>query len=444
MNTRLGQLITHLLCKYLNIQGSTLDPELAGKLDDLLNAPGKFDFLGSLYHPSEHSFPLSFISDAAKEAEQNLFTNTRYSLICLGDIGEFIVDLILTRRKFQLGNSEMLLKLNTLYKNKHLSKAHYDILNDLRIIRNRAVHRRTYSQDECKKLLDDIMPLCEWLFVSIISPGDLIHCKSQQISQNIAAITNCELGTLKVIRTETGKIYLGPNDTGIDPWSGSFTSQVSNADFLNMCKYGSPDDIINAINNGANVNSFSKTSRNTALILASGLQPLNVVSALISHGAKINASNRKGNTPLIEAAKNNTPDVLDELIAHDADINAVNNAGHDALYYALNNKKLRNSDVINYMLRKKFFVLCKSSSPEIIKMALKSGINVNSRNKSGNTALIYAACYNSPEAVKILLDAGADPKIRNSSGAGAIDYALKNEKLAGSDALSRLLTLGGL
>ena len=582
----------------------------------------KFDFLDNLFHTSENNFPLSSIAEAGRDAEKNLYSNVRYSLICLGDIGEFIVDLILKRKNFQLGNSEMLLKLSTLYKNGHLSKAHYEILNNLRITRNKAVHRKTYSQDECIKLLADILPLCEWVFVSSVSPGDLIRTVitsvnetgiTTAISENITGIAErIEIPDeefakyhegseviFKAIRSDKDMIFLGINDTFSNPWGvpeAIIDEAISDQDFLKLCKTGNdsliiraihnganvnasdpkgmtaliicsgscnedvvmllldkgadknainnegkraydyainnkrlkkslavkrlkpegiiddheflllcrdgePDEIISAINHGANVNAYSKTSMNTALIFAACSKPATVISSLINNGAKVNASNRKGNTALIEAAKNNTPDVIEELLRHKANIRATNKAGHYALFYAIKNYRLRGeahllrklcsalpdsegntglitacmnklpelalllleegydmdlenksgfsalyfamknikgSEAVKFMLRKKFFTFCKSGSPEIIKQAIDAGIDVNSRNKSGNTALIYAACYNTPESVNLLLDCGADPSVRNSSGARALDYARRNARLAGSEALRRL------
>ncbi len=586
----------------------------------------KFNFLDNLFHTSENNFPLSSIAEAGRDAEKNLYSNVRYSLICLGDIGEFVVDLILKRKNFQLGSSEMLLKLNSLYKNKHLSRAHYEVLNNLRITRNKAVHRKTYSQDECIKLLSDIVPLCEWVFVSTVSPGDLI--RSVITSVNESGITTAISGNItgiaerveipddefakyhegsqvvfKVIRADNDRVFLGINDTFSNPWGISeeiITNEaVSDSDFLKLCKSGNdsaiiraihsganvnasgpkgmtaliicsgscgedvimlmldkeadknalndegkraydyalnnrklkkslavkrlkpegiiddhefillcrdgePDEIINAVNNGANVNAYSKTSMNTALIFAACSKPVQVISSLIDKGARVNASNRKGNTALIEAVKNNTPDVIEELLRRGANVRAVNKAGHDALFYAVKNHRIRDeahllrklcsdvpdsqgntglitacmnklpelallllqdgsdmdienkngfsalyfamknmkgSEAVKFMLRKKFFTFCKSGSPEIIKQALDSGISVNSRNKSGNTALIYAACYNTPESVNLLLDYGADPSIMNSSGARALDYARRNSKLSESEALRRLETI---
>ena len=53
----------------------------------------RFAFLGDLF-PENAPFPtLAVLAEYGSEAEENLFTNTRYSLLCLGDIEEAVLRL---------------------------------------------------------------------------------------------------------------------------------------------------------------------------------------------------------------------------------------------------------------------------------------------------------------------------------------------------------------
>ncbi|MDP2433411.1 MAG: ankyrin repeat domain-containing protein [Pseudomonadota bacterium] len=52
------------------------------------------------------------------------------------------------------------------------------------------------------------------------------------------------------------------------------------------------------------------------------------------------------------------------------------------------------------------------NNPESVAVLIKSGANVNARNKLGRTSLILASKYGFVPIVKLLLDAGADPDIR--------------------------------
>ena len=86
-----------------------------------------------------------------------------------------------------------------------------------------------------------------------------------------------------------------------------------------------------------------------------------------------------------------------------------------------------------------FIELCKEGSFQQMVYAIKGGANVNARNKSGLTPLMYAAGNNpDPEVLNILLGAGADPKAKDEYERMAIDYAKNNEKLVNTDAFWKL------
>lgn len=59
--------------------------------------------------------------------------------------------------------------------------------------------------------------------------------------------------------------------------------------------------------------------------------------------------------------------------------------------------------------------------PEIAKVLLEAGVDINFQNNDGSTALHTAAFFCRPEIVEMLLDKGADKTIRNSFGTTAYD-----------------------
>lgn len=65
--------------------------------------------------------------------------------------------------------------------------------------------------------------------------------------------------------------------------------------------------------------------------------------------------------------------------------------------------------------------------PEIIKVLLALGAEVDRPNRRGETALMHAAFKGSLPAVKVLLEAGADLKARNSKRKTALDGALSTQ-----------------
>jgi len=69
--------------------------------------------------------------------------------------------------------------------------------------------------------------------------------------------------------------------------------------------------------------------------------------------------------------------------------------------------------------------------PEVIKILLTHGVNVDIPDRFGNTPLIFAIKYQQPEAVKLLLDAGANLELKDEDGETAPTLAnrLGNEEI---------------
>ena len=91
-----------------------------------------------------------------------------------------------------------------------------------------------------------------------------------------------------------------------------------------------------------------------------------------------------GTTPLMYAAVCGTPDVIRVLIRHGASVNVANRSGATALMWAA------------------------TSRTENVKALLALGADVNARTTNGRTALLTAARYGNANAMRALLGAGAD------------------------------------
>ena len=62
---------------------------------------------------------------------------------------------------------------------------------------------------------------------------------------------------------------------------------------------------------------------------------------------------------------------------------------------------------------------------------LDQGVDVNTKDPTGETLLIHAARMNRPDFVKLLIERGADVNTKDNTGKTALDYAkeMKNEEL---------------
>jgi len=133
-----------------------------------------------------------------------------------------------------------------------------------------------------------------------------------------------------------------------------------------------------------------------------------VVSLLISGGELVSLKDSNGETPLFWAAAGGKIQTAALLIKQGADVNATNEFGRTPLLIAT-----RDTD-----------------APELAKLLVDSGANVNARDNRAENALHKLAWYGYPEknieTAKILLDAGADINAKNDDGKTPLDILLDN------------------
>ena len=201
-------------------------------------------------------------------------------------------------------------------------------------------------------------------------------------------------------------------------WGWSlFGGKMTDQDFWICCHQDSEKEIIEAINEGANVNAKNMADV-TALMITAARGKNNAVNALLSAGASVNAKDNAGATALMWAVVSDKADIISALLKAGTSLNARNEAGETALMYAAKYGKVKSINALIY-----------------------AGARDTTDNY-GKSTLMHAAESGTPEAVETLLDAGANAKLKDRGGKMAIDYARKNKKLKGwlfdSDALKRL------
>lgn len=131
------------------------------------------------------------------------------------------------------------------------------------------------------------------------------------------------------------------------------------------------------------------------------------ILAMLKGGLDPNVRNESGNTPLIIAASLGDVDAVRNFLAYRADPNAANKDGNTPLIYAAR----YNHPQIIYELMRSYSLL--------------APVDVNLRNKRGETALYLAASRGYEEAVKRLLAANARRDIKAKDGLTARDIAQK-------------------
>lgn len=153
--------------------------------------------------------------------------------------------------------------------------------------------------------------------------------------------------------------------------------------FISAAAEGDLDAVIAAINKGVNINAFSAEG-NTAMVIASAVGQISVVTTLIEAGADVNLGTENyGATPLIQSVGN-----------------------------IASAKYLRRIEWESRLL-------------EVVHLLVRVGANVNARTQGGWNALMAAANAGSIEVVKLLIQAGADVNAKTDEGETALSRAQK-------------------
>jgi ankyrin repeat protein len=189
------------------------------------------------------------------------------------------------------------------------------------------------------------------------------------------------------------------------------------------------------LDRGANPNVRLSVSGFTPLWEASGGRgQVEIVRALIEHGADVNASDWIANrSPLHWAARFSSPEVVELLIRHGANLNALNEGGETPLMAALDGaipKMDGNSPTAELLIESGADVSIRSTFRgrtalhtaagwgflRVTELLIENGADFDARDENGATPLHDAASLGNFETAKVLIDAGADIHARSSLG----------------------------
>jgi ankyrin repeat protein len=156
----------------------------------------------------------------------------------------------------------------------------------------------------------------------------------------------------------------------------------------------------NSVSGSSNRGIFSRGSRRGASDEEDKVKKCGVAAFCFSFLLIVSANAQT--TDLFELAGTGTPQDVQAVIASGADVNAQDRSGWTALMYAA----ARNPD------------------PEVTAVLLGAGADVKARNKNGMTALLAASVTNpAPGVIGAIVRAGADVNAQDKDGASALMFA---------------------
>lgn len=201
------------------------------------------------------------------------------------------------------------------------------------------------------------------------------------------------------------------------------------------------DEAIQAINSGANPNSFDRNHL-PAILLSASRQQVKVVEALINKGADIN---KKGTykkqkifngSALISSSANGNLEIVKSLLDANAEKNITDDTGLSPLMSAA---YMGNENVVALLIQhgasleqqdeKGYTALMFAANAgkyNSVKVLLESKANVNAKDKDNSTPLMFASQHGFNDVVKLLLLNGADRHFKGNYGLNAIDFAKQN------------------
>lgn len=219
---------------------------------------------------------------------------------------------------------------------------------------------------------------------------------------------------------------------------------------LTAAERGNYQALRDALRDGQAINQRNSSGR-TALMIASEKGHLNIVRELLYQRASVDLTDDRGNTALMYAASVGQTEIAGLLIREGANVNTRNNDGETAFILAASGGQsrmvedfLRNEYVgriDRFDLESAFRAAASGGHSNVLQILFnETGVDPESRDRSGRTALLLAASNNKPETVEFLLRRNVDIGARDNRENTAFDLAV------GSDAervLRVLADLGG-
>ena len=197
---------------------------------------------------------------------------------------------------------------------------------------------------------------------------------SNSMAIETALLVACEFGQLSVVRSCIEELRCNPNcvdKTGRSPLHLSVTRKENGKVAVSIIKY--------LVSRGA------KLRKSVLHVCNNDL----AIFPLIDLGADVNAKSVDGLTPVAVAVSSDRQEVVTELVRSKCEI-------EDSLIF-------------------------KAKSLHVIKELVRSGVDINTRDRTGRTALQYAVEANNKRLARALLECKADPNLVSRSCSSSHD-----------------------
>ena len=157
-----------------------------------------------------------------------------------------------------------------------------------------------------------------------------------------------------------------------------------------------------------------------------------ILKILLRLGASVNIYNLSGETTLICAVKNGHIEIAKLLIKNGVNIDAQDNNGCTALIYALGSNQMNmvglllanKADIANNLL-----FAAKNGCYRIANMIIKLGVNIDTHNLFGETALMVAVRSNHIDVVRLLLKNKSNINAKNIHGRNSLMLAVESQNV---------------
>lgn len=185
---------------------------------------------------------------------------------------------------------------------------------------------------------------------------------------------------------------------------------------------------------GSDVNEIGDIQRSTPLSQAANWGQNEIVRLLLEKGADVEAVDRRQARALHYAARAGNEDILKMLLEKYADIKAKDGQGQTVLFWTRKPDVVRllinyGADVNEETYQKwtRLILAAYNGEEEIARCLLNAGARTETKDAFGLTPLLRAVEGGHPSVVRLLLEKGADTNARDESGRTALALAIELE-----------------